>query len=81
MRREAAANAPVSGAEGRLSRPVASSPLEERVAHLEKLVEGLQDSVHRQSIRYSKQIADLEAQLEPASLAIALDADARQRGL
>jgi uncharacterized coiled-coil protein SlyX len=57
------------------------SALERRIAHLEQLVEGLQDSVHRQSSRHSKQIADLESQIEPATLAVALDKDARQRGL
>jgi hypothetical protein len=55
--------------------------LEQRVAHLEKLVEGLQDSVHRESARQSKQLDELEAQLEPAALAVALEEDARRRGL
>jgi vacuolar-type H+-ATPase subunit I/STV1 len=55
--------------------------LERRVAHLEQLLEGLQDSVHRESSRQSKQLDELEAQLEPAALAVALDEDARRRGL
>jgi len=55
--------------------------LERRIAHLEQLVEGLQDSVHRESTRQRKQIADLECQIEPATLAVALDKHARQRGL
>jgi hypothetical protein len=59
----------------------ALAALEARVAHLEGLLEGLQDSVHRESTRQRKQIADLEAQLEPAALAVALSRDARQRGL
>ena len=32
--------------------------LEARVAHLENLVEGLQDSVHRETDRYGKLIAE-----------------------
>jgi hypothetical protein len=55
--------------------------LERRVAHLEQLVQGLQDSVHRESSRQSKQLEQLESQLEPAALAIALEEDARRRGL
>jgi hypothetical protein len=54
---------------------------ETRLAHLEKMVEGLQDSVHRESSRQAKQIADLEAQMEPATLAVALSKNARRRGL
>jgi hypothetical protein len=55
--------------------------LEARVAHLERLVEGLQDSVHRESERHGKMIADLQAQLEPGALGAALAEDARNRGL
>jgi vacuolar-type H+-ATPase subunit I/STV1 len=55
--------------------------LEERIAHLEQMVEGLQDSVHRESERHEKRIADLEAQIQPAAMGAALDRDARRRGL
>jgi hypothetical protein len=55
--------------------------LEERVEHLERLLEGLQDSVHRDSIRYGRRIAELEARIEPAALGKALSKDARERGL
>jgi len=55
--------------------------LEARVAHLEQLVEGLQDSVHRDVVRQGKRIAALEAQIEPAVLSRALSKDARERGL
>ncbi len=55
--------------------------LETRIAHLEQLVQGLQDSVHRESTRLEKRIAELEARLEPASLGRALSEDARERGL
>ncbi len=55
--------------------------LEQRVAHLERLVEGLQDSVHRESERHSKLIAELQAQVEPGAMRSSLADDARNRGL
>jgi hypothetical protein len=55
--------------------------LEARISHLEQLVQGLQDSVHRESTRQSKRIAELEAQIQPAALNRTLSEDARERGL
>jgi hypothetical protein len=55
--------------------------LEARITHLEQLVEGLQDSVHRESMRLSKRIGELDAQVQPAALGRALGEDARDRGL
>lgn len=55
--------------------------LETRIAHLEQLVQGLQDSVHRESTRLSERIGELEARIQPAALAKALSQDARERGL
>jgi hypothetical protein len=55
--------------------------LEARIEHLEKLVQGLQDSVHRESSRQAKRIADLEARVQPAALGKALSDDTRARGL
>jgi hypothetical protein len=55
--------------------------LESRVAHLEQLVQGLQDSVHREGSRQTKRIADLEARTQPRALGKALSQDARARGL
>ena len=55
--------------------------LESRVAHLEQLVEGLQDSVHREASRNAKRIADLETRMQPRALGKALSEDARARGL
>jgi len=55
--------------------------LELRVAHLEQQLRGLQDSVHRENVRHTAQLADLAARTEPAALAVALDTDARERGL
>lgn len=55
--------------------------LEARVAHLERLVEGLQDSVHRESKRHNEMIAELSAQIQPGAMGAALAEDARNRGL
>jgi hypothetical protein len=55
--------------------------LEGRVADLEDLVEGLQDAVHRDSVRRDEQAARLERKTEPRELARALSDDARERGL
>ncbi|HUE28793.1 MAG TPA: hypothetical protein VMP89_18605 [Solirubrobacteraceae bacterium] len=55
--------------------------LQARVAHLEQMVQGLQDSVHRESTRLSNRIGELEAQVQPAALGKALSEDARNRGL
>jgi len=44
-------------------------------------VQGLQDSVHRESSRHAKRIAELEARVQPAALGKALSEDARARGL
>jgi hypothetical protein len=55
--------------------------LEARVSHLEKLVEGLQDSVHRESERQGKLIAELQSQVQPTTMRAALNRDARDRGL
>jgi hypothetical protein len=55
--------------------------LEGRVADLEDLVQGFQDSVYRESLRQSELISALESQLQPAAMAAALSKDARERGL
>jgi hypothetical protein len=55
--------------------------LEQRIAHLEQQLRGLQDSVHRENVRHARKLADLAERLEPAALAVALDKDARERGL
>jgi uncharacterized coiled-coil protein SlyX len=72
----------------RHARPAASASgqdelraLEVRVAHLEQLLEGLQDSVHRESKRLSKRVGELETRVQPAALGKALSEDARERGL
>lgn len=71
--------APTSGATARPPDEVRA--LEKRVAHLEQLVEGLQDSVHRESARHAKLITELQEQTHPAAMREALAKDARERGL
>jgi hypothetical protein len=69
--------------EGRAGEPKADplQALEARVAHLEQLVEGLQDSVHRESERHAKLIAELQTQVQPGTMGASLAEDARSRGL
>ncbi|HEY1566513.1 MAG TPA: hypothetical protein VGF68_05825 [Solirubrobacteraceae bacterium] len=55
--------------------------LRNRVAHLEQLVQGLQDSVHRASQRQDDRLSEIERRLDPAVIAAALSQDARDRGL
>jgi hypothetical protein len=55
--------------------------LEQRLTHLEALVEGLQDAVHRDSIRHEQRMSELERRTEPEAVAKALSEDARRRGL
>jgi hypothetical protein len=61
--------------------PAGLGSLEARVAHLERLVEALQDSVYRETDRHSRRLSELEARIEPAALSVALSRDARERGL
>lgn len=55
--------------------------LEARIAHLEDLLEGLQDSVHRESTRQSNRIAEIEARIDPETLAVTLSRHTREHGL
>jgi len=67
--------------DGRGPRDDRVDALEARIAHLEHLVEGLQDSVHRESERHAKLIAELQAQIQPGAIGAALAEDARSRGI
>ena len=55
--------------------------LEERIAHLEKQLEGFQDSVHRETARHAYLIAELQSQVDPGAMSAALAEDVRNRGL
>jgi hypothetical protein len=61
--------------------PTPMAALETRVADLEKLVQGLQDSVYREAQRQERRVTELEAATDPATLAVALSKSARERGL
>lgn len=54
--------------------------LRQRLEHLEALLEGLQDAVHRDSVRHEERLAELERKAQPDLLAKALSEDARRRG-
>jgi uncharacterized coiled-coil protein SlyX len=55
--------------------------VERRVSHLEELLQGLQDAVHRDSVRRDEQTALLQRQTAPNEMARAINEDARKRGL
>lgn len=74
-RRAADLAAPVDAQERRIE------ALEDRVGQLEALLEGLQDSVHRESVREGGRIGALEKRTEPAEISRALSRDARERGI
>ncbi len=79
--RRASASPDASGRPGREPIPPEPADLRARIAHLEQLVQGLQDSVYREGQRHDERIAELEKRVEPAALAAALSEDARRRGL
>ena len=82
IRRTAAAADTARGPAGDADRgPDDLGAIELWIAELEQLVQGLQDSVHRESLRLTKRIAELETQIQPAALGAALSKDARERGL
>ena len=55
--------------------------IENRLQHLEAMLEGLQDAVHRESVRQGKQIDQLEKKAQPAEMRRALGQDAREHGI
>ena len=55
--------------------------LEARIEHLESMIEGLQDAVHREAVRNEERLDQIEQRLEPGELSRALSRDARERGL
>ena len=77
-RRPASQPHPTSGAD-RVEPQLAE--LQQRLEHLETAFEGLQDAVHRESVRHHKQIDDLIRSTQPAAVARALSDDARRRGV
>lgn len=55
--------------------------LTRRVDNLEALVEGLQDAVHRDSLRRGQQIKELEDRTDPAEMSRSLARHSRKHGL
>ena len=55
--------------------------VEQRLGHLEAMIEGLQDAVHRESVRQEREINQLRKGAEPAQIRRALGRDARERGI
>ena len=55
--------------------------LERRIMHLEAMIEGLQDAVHREGVRTNRQLDDLRRRTEPEEISRALDSAARKRGV
>jgi restriction endonuclease S subunit len=55
--------------------------IQQRLAHLESELEGLQDALYRESVRQDKQIHSLIESTQPSAVARALSDDARRRGV
>ena len=55
--------------------------LESRMEHLELVLEGLQDAVHRRAVREDESIDELRRRTQPDQIARDLSRDARTRGL
>lgn len=76
---------PAAGTSAPAPDPAAPEPsapeLRARIAHLEQMLQGLQDSVYRESQRVERRLAELEKRAEPGAVAAALSKDARDRGL
>jgi predicted RNase H-like nuclease (RuvC/YqgF family) len=70
---------PASATDGDLAARVVS--LEDRLERLESQLEGLQDSVHRETVRHERDIDALERKTEASEIARALGRHARDRGL
>jgi uncharacterized coiled-coil protein SlyX len=55
--------------------------LETRLDHLESLVEGLQDAVHRDSARHEREIRDLDEKTDPGQMSRSIAEHNREHGL
>jgi len=66
---------------GRHQDRVRLETLENRLEHLEAMVEGLQDAVYRESARQGREIDQLQKKAEPAEIRRALGQDAREHGI
>ena len=55
--------------------------VEERISHLEAMIEGLQDAVYREIVRMNDELDTLRSRMEPEAISKALSQNARERGL
>jgi predicted RNase H-like nuclease (RuvC/YqgF family) len=55
--------------------------VERRLQHLEAMLEGLQDAVHRESVRQGREIDQLQKKAQPGEIRRALSEDARDHGI
>jgi hypothetical protein len=55
--------------------------LENRIDQLEAMLEGLQDAVHRESVRENRRLDALEKRTEPSEISRALSQSTRERGI
>jgi hypothetical protein len=55
--------------------------LADRVAHLEALVEGLQDSIHRDAVRRDRILEEIKETTEPATMMRSLERHSREQAL
>jgi hypothetical protein len=55
--------------------------LEARMEHLERALEGLQDSVYRRAMLQDENVSELRRRTEPDQMARDLSQDTRKRGL
>jgi hypothetical protein len=55
--------------------------MEDRITHIEAMIEGLQDSVHREAVRTSTAIEQLRKRTDPGEMSRALSRETRERGL
>ncbi len=78
---EAEWHAVCAGGSGGASSRDDAQELRNRVAHLERELQALQDSVYRDVRRHEREMAELRQQLDPPNLVRALSDDARRRGL
>jgi len=79
--REAPADFPPVAAGDDLETVERVQRIEARVAHLEALIEGLQDSVDREVQRLDSCVEDLRTKTDPVNMTRALSAEARRRGV
>jgi hypothetical protein len=75
------ANAATGSQAGEADQEQRIRALEQQVGYLESLLEGLQDSIHREAARHDKEMKALEAKTQPSEVARALGKYSREHGV